>query len=107
MLGRAGTPIANVPHLDAAALQRLAEQHEERLRHLAGQGPERIVDKMPDNYLNLGFLAALFPQATFIHCRRDLRDAAVSCWLTDFRSIRWANDAAHLAGRFPASSHSG
>ena len=32
------------------------------------------------------------PEAVFIHCRRDLRDVAVSCWMTDFRSIRWAND---------------
>jgi hypothetical protein len=61
---------------------------------------ERVVDKMPDNYLYLGLLAAMFPRAAFIHCRRDLRDVAVSCWMTDFRSIRWANDPDHLAGRF-------
>ena len=54
---------------------------------------------MPDNYLYLGLLALLFPQATFIHVRRDLRDVAVSCWMTNFRSIRWANDSEHLAGR--------
>ncbi len=61
--------------------------------------PERIVDKMPDNYLYLGLLALLFPRATFIHVRRDPRDVAVSCWMTNFRSIRWANDPEHLAGR--------
>jgi len=61
--------------------------------------PERIVDKLPDNYLFLGLLAVLFPRATFIHVRRDLRDVAVSCWMTNFRSIRWANDFEHLAGR--------
>jgi hypothetical protein len=54
---------------------------------------------MPDNYLYLGFLALLFPRATFIHVRRDLRDVALSCWLTDFRSIRWANRPEDLAGR--------
>ena len=42
----------------------------------------------------------MFPRATFIHCRRDLRDIAVSCWMTDFRSIRWANDQEHIASRF-------
>jgi hypothetical protein len=42
----------------------------------------------------------MFPNATFIHCRRDLRDIAVSCWMTDFRSIRWANDPEHIATRF-------
>jgi tetratricopeptide (TPR) repeat protein len=61
--------------------------------------PARIVDKMPDNYLHLGLLALLFPNATFIHVRRDLRDVAVSCWMTNFGSIRWANEFEHLAGR--------
>ena len=40
----------------------------------------------------LGLLAAMFPRAKFIHCRRDLRDVAVSCWMTHFNDIRWAND---------------
>ena len=89
-----------VPHLDAPAIQRLAEQHLDQLAARDGGQSVRIVDKMPDNYLYLGLLAALFPRATFIHCRRDLRDVAVSCWMTDFRTIRWANDPAHIAGRF-------
>jgi hypothetical protein len=50
--------------------------------------------------MQLGLLAAMFPRATFIHCLRDLRDIAVSCWMTDFRSIRWANRPEHIAGRF-------
>ncbi len=55
---------------------------------------------MPDNYLYLGIVAALFPNATFIHCRRDLRDVAVSGWMTNFRIIPWANDCDHVATRF-------
>ena len=55
---------------------------------------------MPDNYLFLGLLASLFPRAKFIHCRRDLRDVAVSCWMTHFREVRWANDQQHIASRF-------
>jgi hypothetical protein len=55
---------------------------------------------MPDNYFYLGLLAVLFPKATFIHCRRDLRDIAVSCWITNFRHIRWANDSKHITARF-------
>jgi len=99
-LGRTDASVYCVPHLDTAALRRLAERHEQRLQALAGGPAERVIDKMPDNYLYLGLLAALFPQATFIHCRRDLRDVAVSCWMTNFRSIRWANDPAHIAARF-------
>ena len=69
-------------------------------RAIAGDRPDRVVDKMPDNYMYLGLLSVVFPRATFIHCRRDLRDIAVSCWMTDFRSIRWANDPEHIASRF-------
>jgi tetratricopeptide (TPR) repeat protein len=61
--------------------------------------PARVVDKMPDNYLYLGLLALLFPRATFIHVSRDVRDVAVSCWMTHFRSIRWADAQGDLARR--------
>jgi tetratricopeptide (TPR) repeat protein len=81
------------------ALRPIAQRHEDRLRELGGPAA-RVVDKMPDNYMYLGLLAVLFPHATFIHCRRDLRDVAVSCWMTNFRSIKWANDPQHISTRF-------
>jgi tetratricopeptide (TPR) repeat protein len=72
-------PLDCVSGLDAGSLRRLAERHLEQLAvHDGGRGA-RVVDKMPDNYLYLGLLAAMFPAATFIHCRRDLRDVALSC----------------------------
>jgi tetratricopeptide (TPR) repeat protein len=98
-LGRSAPPLECMPHLDGAALQRLSVHHEERLAALAGQQAERIVDKLPDNYVYLGLLAALFPRAALIHCRRDVRDVAVSCWKTIFTSVRWANDFVHIASR--------
>jgi tetratricopeptide (TPR) repeat protein len=100
VLGRSEGPLPCLPHLTESTVRRLAEQHLERLAALDGGRAERISDKMPDNYMYLGLLAALFPHAVFIHCRRDLRDVAVSCWMTDFRSIRWANDPEHIASRF-------
>jgi tetratricopeptide (TPR) repeat protein len=100
VLGRSDPPRDCLPYLDPPALRRLAEQHLAGLQVIDGGRCERIVDKMPDNYLYLGLLAVMFPRAVFIHCRRDLRDVAVSCWMTDFRSIRWANDPKHLASRF-------
>jgi tetratricopeptide (TPR) repeat protein len=100
VLGRSDLPIECLDGLDQTAIRNLAQRHESQLTARAGGAAERIVDKMPDNYMYLGFLAALFPGAAFIHCRRDLRDVAVSCWMTDFRSIRWANDFEHVATRF-------
>jgi hypothetical protein len=100
MLGRSEGPLLCLPHLAKEAIGRLADRHLERLRALDGGRCLRIADKMPDNYLHLGILAVLFPRATFIHCRRDLRDVAFSCWMTDFGAIRWANDPEHIVLRF-------
>ena len=61
--------------------------------------PDRFVDKMPDNYSAVGLIAMLFPRATLIHVRRDVRNVAVSCWMTHFAAIRWADDIDHLARR--------
>lgn len=85
--------------LDRESVRRVAERHLRELTALDAAA-DRLVDKMPDNYLHLGLLAMLFPRAKFIHCRRDLRDVAASCWLTNFRHIRWANNFDHLATRF-------
>jgi tetratricopeptide (TPR) repeat protein len=85
--------------LDADTARRIAQRHLEQLQVLNSTAA-RVVDKMPDNYMYLGLLAVLFPNAQFIHCRRDLRDVAVSCWMTNFRIIRWANDPEHIATRF-------
>jgi tetratricopeptide (TPR) repeat protein len=85
--------------LDREGIRRAADAYLAEIERRSGTAL-RVVDKMPDNYLYLGFLAALFPQARFIHCRRDLRDVAVSCWMANFRDLRWANDAGHIAARF-------
>jgi tetratricopeptide (TPR) repeat protein len=85
--------------LDQTTARRVGAQHLERLGQL-NNDRRHVADKMPDNYMYLGFLAALFPQAKFIHCRRDLRDIAVSCWMTHFSQIPWANDPGHIATRF-------
>jgi tetratricopeptide (TPR) repeat protein len=85
--------------IDAAGVRGLARTHLDRLEVLS-RDAERIIDKMPDNYLYLGYLATLFPKARFLHCRRDLRDVAVSCWITQFRLLPWANDLEQIASRF-------
>lgn len=98
-LGSNDTPLTCLAHFDRETVQRLAEWHLQRLNELDAQAT-RVADKMPENYLYLGLLAALFPKAKFIHCRRDLRDVAVSCWMTNFRHLPWAADADQIAHRF-------
>ena len=95
---------ASLLALDAAGVRQLARAYSDGVQSLlarqrSGADPARVVDKLPDNYLYLGLIALMFPRATLIHVRRDLRDVAVSCWMTHFRSIRWADDPEHLARR--------
>ena len=70
------------------ACVRRPASHRGRWRHSVGPAPfqrlgalnrsaDRITDKMPENYLYLGFLATLFPRGRFLHCRRDLRRGGV------------------------------
>ena len=96
--GISAAPLECVRHLDEKSIGEAAHRYLDRLPRLVS-GKTRITDKMPDNYLHVGFLHALFPKARIIHCRRDLRDIAVSCWITNFRAIRWASQEAHIAQR--------
>ena len=92
-------PIEGLGRLDRQTAVRLASRHLDGLRALSRQAL-RIVDKTPDNYFFLGLLASLFPRAKLIHCRRDVRDVALSCWMTHFEEVRWSNDQPHIASRF-------
>lgn len=42
------------------------------------------IDKNPLNFRHLDFIAALFPNAKIINCRRDIRDTALSLWMQHF-----------------------
>ena len=90
--------LASLESISASAFGQIAEQLLSRLQALNASAA-RVIDKMPDNYLHLGLLAALFPHAHFIHCQRDVRDVAVSCWLTGFTKLHWANEPDHIALR--------
>ena len=50
----------------------------------ASRGRRRVTDKMPLNFRYLGLLQGILPGARIVHCRRDLRDVALSCFATDF-----------------------
>ena len=79
---------------DAAFARQLADRHVGSLQAL-GNGAGRIIDKMPDNIFFLWLIAALFPSARIILCRRDLRDVCLSCYFHHFTDGHsYANDLA-------------
>ncbi|MGB5211491.1 MAG: sulfotransferase [Gammaproteobacteria bacterium] len=44
----------------------------------------RVIDKTPANYLFLGFVEQMFPNAHVIHCVRHPLDTALSCYFQNF-----------------------
>jgi len=62
---------------------------------------ERVTDKLPQNFRDLGFIALLFPQATFIHCRRDPVDTCLSCYFAKFdRHLAYTYDLESLGAYY-------
>lgn len=89
---------------DSELLNRVGDEYlvtlKEQIEKAEKPGAEFVVDKMPDNYMNIGWIKLLFPNARIIHARRDMRDVAMSCWQTQFGMIRWACHIDHLVARF-------
>ena len=84
--------------LDGARTAALGERYLGLLRDLA-PGAARVTDKLPGNYLHLGFIATILPGATIIYCRRDPFDNAISLYFTDFMvGHEYSNDL-HAIGR--------
>lgn len=50
------------------------------------RGRACLTDKMPSNFIHVGMLHALSPEARFVHVRRDARDTCVSCYTTLFKT---------------------
>lgn len=84
---------------EASFARRLADRHVLSLQAL-GKGAVRIIDKMPDNIFFLWLIAALFPSARIILCRRDLRDVCLSCYFHHFTEGHlYADDLADCGAR--------
>jgi tetratricopeptide (TPR) repeat protein len=54
--------------------------------HQSGGGIIRITDKMPGNFLCLGYILILFPNARIIHCRRNPLDSCLSIYFQSFNA---------------------
>ncbi len=75
----------------------IARAYLDRSAAPVGSAALRTVDKHPLNFRYLGLAALALPSARIIHCRRDIRDNALSIFAEDFTSEqRWATDIADI-----------
>ena len=68
-----------IPAIDHASLQNAALYY---LKTLGAEsaGQEILVDRNPLNFMHLGLIAGLFPNAKIIHCRRNPLDTVLSIY---------------------------
>jgi tetratricopeptide (TPR) repeat protein len=61
-------------------------------------GAQRVIDKMPQNFVNLGLIHAALPNAKIIHMQRHPIDTCLSIYFHYFSHLHpYANDLTHLA----------
>lgn len=73
--------------LPAEAFARMARFWPGRLPGGVPEGREEI-DKNPMNFIHVGLIFKLFPDAKIIHCRRNALDTALSLWFQNFAHPR-------------------
>ena len=83
--------------LDTENVRAMGEEYLARATALAGRAL-RVVDKMPANFLYVGLIHALFPEARIIHMQRDPIDTCLSIYFQNFFNMgRYKNDLRDLA----------
>jgi tetratricopeptide (TPR) repeat protein len=94
-----GTNMSVIQCLDALTenvINGLAQQYIDRLTEVGGNAL-RITDKMPHNFLHLGFIELLFPRARVLHCVRDPLDNCLSCYFQQFNRFHdYTGNLEHL-----------
>jgi len=91
-----------VARLTSEASRRLGARYLDAVR--PPDGPTRTADKLPSNFLRLGVVALLFPNARIVDCTRDPLDIGLSCYAQNFTapqpfSHRLDSIAAYVAGK--------
>ncbi len=74
-----------LPRLTPGILDKAAADYLELLRRVAGApDAQRLTDKAPSNFMYIGLIAQLFPNARIIHCTRHPLDSCISCFTKRF-----------------------
>jgi len=89
-----------LPQLTQETIDTLAQDYIDRLKQLSADAP-RVIDKMPGNFMHLGLIELLFPNARVVHCMRDPLDTCLSCYFQDFsRTHPYSYDLGNLGAFF-------
>jgi len=82
--------------LQTDALDEFARQYKAHVGVTDADRDIRVADKLPDNFLRLGFISMAFPGAKIVHCIRHPIDTCLSCYFQNFISLPYTSDLDNL-----------
>ena len=90
LIGRKDEPLRLLDSLSPDEVTKLARWYLAEVEpfRTAKAGAKRVVDKMPLNIVEVGFIRRVFPQAPVIVALRDPRDVILSCFMQNFQINR-------------------
>ncbi len=93
-----------IAEMNAEQAHDIAALYEQTLHKVVGKHnkPLHITDKMPHNFLNVGLIALLFPNAKIIHTKRDPIDTCLSIYFQNFQKNihHYGFDLGNLASHY-------
>ena len=95
----------NKLNLDSAFLNSLGDKYLETIA-IQRDGKKFFVDKMPENFLYLGYIKKIFPAAKFVHVYRDPWDNAISLFKQNYaNNISFASSFFGIALEYANYEH--
>lgn len=77
------------------------QRYVERVEALAAEPKRRIVDKMPGNFILVGLIHAILPNARIIHSMRHPVETCLSCYRINFsEGQQWSYDLSELGRQY-------
>jgi tetratricopeptide (TPR) repeat protein len=88
-----------ITHLNKEGMAQIAEAYLDDLATIRGAETSlRVTDKLPGNFLHIGLIHSVFPNARIIHCRRNPVDNCLSIYFQSFAGYHpYAYDLEDLA----------
>ena len=72
-----------ISHITKQLVDELADEYVKQLDQLSMEA-RFTTDRLPHNFLNLGLISLMFPNAQIVHCRRDPVDNCLTCFFQGF-----------------------
>jgi hypothetical protein len=89
-----------MPFMPAPVFAGFGETYLKRMDQLSQDPLLRSVDKMPSNFLHVGTIRLLFPNAKIIHSRRHPLDTCTSCYFQNFAHGQQYSTDLETLGRY-------